>query len=83
MKLRQINEGMIGQLMRATSRTMGYMGNNMPLTDPMYSPSSGHDSGARINGGGVMLPTGIPNKPRHRAYLGLRNRGFSLMPPSL
>lgn len=82
MKLRQIHEGMIGQLMRATNRTMGYLGNNLPLTDPMYAPASGHDSGARIYGA-VMLPTGVPNKQRHRSYLGLRNRSFTLMPPHL
>lgn len=42
-------------------------------TNPLYNASSGHDASAR-NAGLTYLPTGVPQKLRHRKYLGMERR---------
>jgi hypothetical protein len=43
--------------------------------------SSGGDVNNQPSSNG--LPSNIPNNPRHRQYMGLQNRGCSILPPSL
>lgn len=74
MKLRQINENLIMQQIRGQLLRSGpYEARPYLQTDHLYNAQSGHDAGARV-AGNTFLPTGVPNKPRHRQFLGMENR---------
>jgi len=70
MKLRRIAEGFMLQKMREA-----LIGVEAPIgvgsvSDKLYEPESGHDSGSQEAGGTPSL-TGVPTNPRHRIYFGM------------
>ena len=74
MKLQQINENLIMQQIRGQLQRSGpYAARPFLHSGLLYNPASGHDAGAR-NSGMTMLPTGVPNQPRHRQFLGMERR---------
>lgn len=72
MKLNNIAEGFMSQKMRE-ALPGGYLNRPFVHTNLPYFGASGFDSGSRISGN-TSYPSGIPNKPRHRRFLGLSNR---------
>lgn len=74
MKLRQINENLIMQQVRGQLLRSGpYMPRPYLQSGELYSANRGFDSGSRM-AGATSSPTGVPQKPRHRQYLGLETR---------
>ena len=74
MKLRQINENLIGQQLRGALKGSNFFNRPFVQSNPLYQASSGFDAGARSAGGGSSMPTGVPANPRHRQFLGFERR---------
>lgn len=72
MKLRHINENLLAHKLREGLNSSGYFNRPIQQIQP-YDSSTGTDSGARSSGYSNLL-TGIPNKQRHRHFLGFEKR---------
>jgi hypothetical protein len=82
MKLKLLSEG---DLVKALAHASGvpYGRTSISnLTSNDIKPKDGGDFGSRI-AGATFLPSGVPLKPRHRRFLGMPIRQFSLQPPGL
>lgn len=74
MKLRQISEYKLKDIKspHPDSTSLYFMRPAQQLSS-LYNPLSAHDAGARVSGD-TQYSTGIPHKPRHRAFLGMEKR---------
>jgi len=54
-----------------------YFGHPLANTSQSYNSNSGHDSGSRA-AGSTSSPSGIPHQPRHRQFLGISPKKFSI-----
>jgi hypothetical protein len=82
MKLLLLSEG---DLIKALARACGSQYGRKPLLQMSTidtKPENGGDSGSRATGF-TSQSSGTPMKPRHRRFLGLSTRQFSLSPPGL
>lgn len=70
MKLRDINENLIGQKLREISQDMKLFRRPDLHKIPLYNAEQGTDSGSRV-AGSTSYPTGIPVKKRHRQYFNM------------
>lgn len=90
MKLRQIKEGLLSKQVRekkiksAHPESLSLYAQRPEIQINHLYNSMGHDSGARSTGLGTQggftshIPTGVPQKPRHRVFLGMENRPGSI-----
>jgi hypothetical protein len=82
MKLELLNEGdLLKALQKATGANYGRR-SLLSLSTTDTKPKNGGDFGSRVLGF-TSQPSGIPLKPRHRKFLGVSTRQFSLSPPGL
>jgi hypothetical protein len=82
MKLELLNEG---DFMRALQHASGASYGRkslLGLSSKDVKPENGEDFGSRV-AGFTSQPTGVPRKPRHRKFLGVSTRQFSLTPPGI
>jgi hypothetical protein len=82
MKLITLSEG---DLTKALAHATGLKDKNKSLADlsPLdVKPENGQDFGSRV-AGNTSQPSGVPIKPRHRRFLGMPTRQFSLQGPGL
>jgi hypothetical protein len=82
MKLQLLSEG---DFMRALQHASGASYGRkslLGLSTADTKPENGGDSGSRVSGF-TSQATGVPMKPRHRRFLGVSTRQFSLSPPGL
>jgi|TARA_R110002110_G_scaffold22761_5_gene87880 hypothetical protein len=54
-----------------------YFGQALAHTPQSYNSNSGHDSGSRA-AGSTSSPSGIPHQSRHRQFLGMSSKKFSI-----
>lgn len=73
MKLRQISENLVGDLLGKKAHGSGYFNRPMLHTQSLYNPATGSDSGSR-SAGYTQMASGVPKNPRHRQYLGFERR---------
>ena len=82
MKLTLFSEG---DLSKALAHATGVKSNHKSLAQltPLdVKPENGQDFGSRTSGS-TSQPSGVPIKPRHRRFLGMPTRQFSLQGPGL
>jgi hypothetical protein len=82
MKLLLLSEG---DLIKALARASGHQYGRKPILGMSTidtKPDNGGDFGSRVSGF-TSQATGVPMKPRHRRFLGVSTRQFSLSPPGL
>jgi len=82
MKLELLTEG---DLLKAVQKASGANYGRPSLTSLSFTdtkPKKGGDTGSRVSGF-TSQPTGMPMKPRHRRFLGVSTRQFSLSPPGV
>jgi hypothetical protein len=84
MKLLTLSEG---DLLKALTHATGAQYSrksllSMSADDIKTRADNGQDAGSRVSGF-TSQATGVPIKPRHRKFLGVSTRQFSLSPPGL
>ena len=80
MKLSTLNEGDLKRALMIASKKPYRSLSGISSSD--IKPENGQDFGSRV-AGSTSQPSGIPLKPRHRRFLGVSTRQFSLSPPGL
>lgn len=81
MKLSLLQEG---DFMRALAHASGSSygrKSSLNLNSLDVKPENGQDFGSRA-AGSTFLPSGVPRKPRHRRFMGIASRQFSITPPT-
>ena len=80
MKLQSLSEGDLQRaLMHASKKPYRSLSG---VSNSDIKPKNGQDFGSRV-AGFTSQPSGVPLKPRHRRFLGVSTRQFSLSPPGL
>ncbi len=73
MRLSWISESFISAKMREALTAPNYSElSGVAIANPPYEPTSGHSN--LPEKGAMIQPTGVPNKPRVRKYLGMETR---------
>lgn len=78
MKLTEIAEGFLSNKLREAYKNSDSFERPFVQSNPLFSPSSGHDAGSRSTGS-TSSSTGIPANMRQRKFFGLSNRPGSIV----
>ena len=82
MKLVLLSEGDLMRALQVASGASYGRKNLLSLSFNDTKEKNGGDAGSRATGS-TSQPSGMPMKPRHRRFLGVSTRQFSLSPPGL